>query len=59
MFKHFKEIDLAPPVLNLLLLFFVVTIPFATSTLAAYLRQGGSDASLAAAFSRACSWGCR
>ena len=49
MFKNFKEIDRALLFLNLLLLFFVVTIPFATSTLAAYLRQGGPDASLAAA----------
>jgi uncharacterized membrane protein len=49
LFKNFSEIDRTLLFLNLLLLFFVVTIPFATSTLAAYLRQGGRDASLAAA----------
>ncbi len=35
--------------LNLLLLFFVVAIPFATSTMASYLRPGGPDARLAMA----------
>jgi uncharacterized membrane protein len=35
--------------LNLLMLFFVVTIPFATAMMAAYLRDGGADASFAAA----------
>jgi uncharacterized membrane protein len=49
LFKNFSEIDRTLLFLNLLLLFFVVTIPFATSTIAAYLRQGGHDASLAAA----------
>jgi uncharacterized membrane protein len=49
LFKNFSEIDRALLFLNLLLLFFVVGIPFATSTLAAYLRPGGQDASLAAA----------
>ena len=49
LFKNFTEIDRTLLFLNLLLLFFVVTIPFATSTIAAYLRQGGHDASLAAA----------
>jgi len=34
---------------NLPVLFFVVSIPFATSTIAAYLREGGASASLAAA----------
>jgi uncharacterized membrane protein len=34
--------------LNLLLLFFVVGIPFGTSTFASYLRHGGADARLAA-----------
>jgi uncharacterized membrane protein len=48
LFKNFSEIDRTLLFLNLLLLFFVVTIPFATSTMAAYLRQGGPDASLAA-----------
>jgi TMEM175 potassium channel family protein len=35
--------------LNLLLLMFVVAIPFATSTMAAYLTGGGRDAEVAAA----------
>jgi len=35
--------------LNLLLLMFIVAIPFATSTMATYLRRGGADAHLAAA----------
>jgi uncharacterized membrane protein len=49
LFKNFSEIDRALLFLNLLMLFFVVSIPFATSTLADYLRTGGQDASLAAA----------
>lgn len=49
LFRNFSEIDRALLFLNLLLLFFVVSIPFATNTIAAYLRQGGPDASLAAA----------
>ena len=49
LFRNFSEIDRTLLFLNLLLLFFVVTIPFATSTIAAYLRTGGHDASLAAA----------
>src|ERR1700744_5104443 len=49
LFKNFAQIDRTLLFLNLLLLFFVVAIPFATSTLAAYLRAGGADASLAAA----------
>jgi uncharacterized membrane protein len=49
LFKNFASIDRTLMFLNLLLLFFVVTIPFATSTFAAYLRQGGADASLAGA----------
>ncbi|HEX4087624.1 MAG TPA: TMEM175 family protein [Trebonia sp.] len=48
LFKSFSEIDRALLFLNLLLLFFVVAIPFATSTFADYLRQGGHDATLAA-----------
>jgi uncharacterized membrane protein len=35
--------------LNLLLLIFVVAIPFATATMAAYLRRGGQDAHVATA----------
>jgi uncharacterized membrane protein len=49
LFKNFSEIDRTLLFLNLLLLFFVVSIPFATAMIAAYLRQGGQDASLAAA----------
>jgi uncharacterized membrane protein len=49
MFKNFSEIDRTLLFVNLLLLFFVVAIPFTTSTIAAYLRAGGADASLAAA----------
>jgi uncharacterized membrane protein len=49
LFRSFSEIDRTLLFLNLLLLFFVVTIPFATSTLALYLTKGGSNAALAAA----------
>jgi uncharacterized membrane protein len=47
--RNFAAVDRAVLFLNLLLLFFVVTIPFATAMVAAYLRYGGADASLAAA----------
>ena len=49
LFKNISEIDRTLLFVNLLLLFFVVSIPFATSTIAAYLRAGNGDASLAAA----------
>lgn len=49
LFKNFSEIDRTLLFGNLLLLFFVVCIPFATSTIAAYLRADSGDASLAAA----------
>ena len=49
LFKSFSQIDRTLMFVNLLLLFFVVSIPFATSTIAAYLRAGNGDASLAAA----------
>jgi uncharacterized membrane protein len=49
LFRNFSEVDRTLLFVNLLLLFFVVSIPFATSTIAAYLRAGGADASLAAA----------
>ena len=49
LFKNFSEIDRPLLFLNLLLLFFVVSIPFATSTVAAWLRADRTDASLAAA----------
>jgi uncharacterized membrane protein len=49
LFRNFTAVDRPLLFLNLLLLFFVVTIPFATAMIAAYLRRGGADASLAAA----------
>jgi uncharacterized membrane protein len=49
LFRSFSQIDRTLLFANLLLLFFVVSIPFATSTIAAYLRAGGDDAALAAA----------
>ena len=48
LFKNFAEIDRVLQFLNLMLLLFVVMIPFATATIAAYLVHGGRDASLAA-----------
>ena len=47
--RNFAAVDRVMLYLNLLVLFFVVTIPFATATMAANLRDGGADASLAAA----------
>jgi uncharacterized membrane protein len=47
--RNFSRVDRPLLFLNLLVLFFVVSIPFATSTIAAYLREGNGDASLAAA----------
>jgi uncharacterized membrane protein len=49
LFKNITQIDRTLLFVNLLLLFFVVSIPFATSTIAAYLRADNGDASLAAA----------
>jgi uncharacterized membrane protein len=49
LFKNIAHIDRALLFLNLLLLFFVVSIPFATSTIADYLQHGGPEASVAAA----------
>jgi uncharacterized membrane protein len=49
LFKNFSEIDRTLLFVNLLLLFFVVSIPFATSTAAAYLRANHADAALAVA----------
>jgi uncharacterized membrane protein len=49
LFKNFSDVDRTLLFLNLLLLFFVVSIPFATSTIAAYLRSSSANASLAAA----------
>jgi uncharacterized membrane protein len=48
LFKNFAKIDRALLFLNLLLLFFIVAIPFATATIATYLGRGGADATLAA-----------
>jgi uncharacterized membrane protein len=48
-FKNVSEVDRVLLFLNLLLLFFVVTIPFGTATIAAYLTHSGADAALAAA----------
>ena len=47
LFTDFAQIDRTVLFLNLLL-FFVVAIPFATATIAAYLSHGGAGASLAA-----------
>jgi uncharacterized membrane protein len=49
LFRTFSEIDRTLMFVNLLLLFFVVSIPFTTATLAAYLRAGNGSAALAAA----------
>ncbi|HEX4540739.1 MAG TPA: TMEM175 family protein [Acidimicrobiales bacterium] len=48
-FKNLADIDRTLLFLNLLLLFFVVSIPFATSTMATYLTLGGTDSHIAAA----------
>jgi uncharacterized membrane protein len=53
LFRNFADVDRTMLFLNLLMLFFVVTIPFATAMMAAYLRDGGADASLAAAIYQA------
>jgi uncharacterized membrane protein len=45
----FVKVDRYLLFLNLVLLMFVVAIPFATSTMATYLRNGGNDAHIAAA----------
>ena len=49
LFGAITAIDRSLVFWNLLLLFFVVSIPFATATMAAYLRGGGADAHLATA----------
>ena len=58
LFKNVAKIDRALLFLNLLLLFFAVAIPFAT-TIAAYLRHGGPAASLAAVLYQGISRACR
>jgi len=47
--KSITAVDRTLLFLNLVLLLFVVLIPFATATMAEYLRVGGSDSHLAAA----------
>jgi uncharacterized membrane protein len=49
LFSNLEKIDRVALFLNLLLLLFVVAIPFATATMAEYVRVGGSDSHLAAA----------
>ena len=49
LFKGFAAVDRLLVFANLTLLFFVVLIPFATSTMATSLRGGGSDAHPSAA----------
>jgi uncharacterized membrane protein len=49
LFSNLEKIDRVALFLNLLLLLFVVAIPFATATMAEYLRVGGGDSHLAAA----------
>jgi uncharacterized membrane protein len=49
LFKTFAKTDRLLAFLNLLLLMFIVAIPFATATMASYLRVGGTDAHLATA----------
>jgi uncharacterized membrane protein len=49
LFQSFTKTDRTLLFLNLVLLLFIVAIPFATSTMASYLRGGGADAHLAAA----------
>jgi uncharacterized membrane protein len=49
LFKTVAAVDRVLVFINLALLLFVVLIPFATATMATYLRAGGADAHLAAA----------
>jgi uncharacterized membrane protein len=58
LFKGFATADRQLAFLNLTLLLFIVAVPFGTSTVAAYLRDGGSDAHLAAALYAAIFEGC-
>ena len=48
-FKGFAHIDRPMLFLNLLMLFFVVSVPFATRTVAEFLTGGGPNAGVAAA----------
>jgi uncharacterized membrane protein len=49
LFNNIAHVDRPLLFLNLLLLFFVVSIPFVTTMIADYLHHGGPDASVAAA----------
>jgi uncharacterized membrane protein len=49
LFRNFAAVDRVLVFSNLLLLFFVVAIPFVTATMATYLEVGGADARLATA----------
>ena len=49
LFRNVADVDRPLLFLNLLLLFFVVSIPFVTTMIADYLHHGGSDARVAAA----------
>ena len=49
LFKSFARADRTLLFLNLTLLLFIVAVPFGTSTVAEYLREGGFDAKVAAA----------
>ena len=49
LFTSFARVDRSLLFLNLLLLLWIAAIPFATSTMATYLRTDGGDAHLAAA----------
>src|SRR5215468_10382952 len=44
LFRNFAKVDRPVLFLNLLLLFFIVSIPFAAATIADYLTRGGPDA---------------
>ncbi|MGN6796115.1 MAG: TMEM175 family protein [Streptosporangiaceae bacterium] len=49
LFRNIAQVDRPLLFLNLLLLFFVVSIPFVTTMFADYLKDGGPDARVAAA----------
>jgi len=49
LFLAIERVDRVLVYINLVVLFFVVAIPFATRTMATYLQSGGADAKLATA----------
>jgi uncharacterized membrane protein len=49
MFHHIERVDRQLLFLNLLLLLFVVAIPFPTAMMAEYIREGGANSHVAAA----------